>query len=746
VPDLAAPASFALVNLTGISTNDGSKIDDDNWNKTTVVADAVLTVHKSASPSNVDPGDTISYTVSGGNTGNLATVARTFNNIDTTGNGVLNPGQLGLLIKDAIPTYTSVTGTPATDFGAVAPAGSTLLYGYANGNWSTSSAVGGWGVLDKVGMFVSGTLVAGQSYEFNWNAVVDSDAPVGNISNQATVDWENLVGTQDDSPSNTTLTAVNASYNVEIGPNGDSAGTGAGSYASGVYTVNYAADVSTITDGMAGTTLAFTNTIKNTGTTDDIFNITNTWTANAIPGASVTLYKADGVTPLGDANSDGIPDVGPLAADGEINIVVKIFIPGTTAADGLDHDITITTTSTEDGTQTDTTVDRIDNILAAVMDITNNNAHGETAYSQVSSPGTSLTYPLTVTNNAGAGGAADTYHLTQTQALPANWTVEFYPDANDDGIADPGSLPISSTPSIDAGSDYNFVAVVSIPEGQTPVGDGNAGTVGDGQQLTFRAEGVNSGLSDTQIDWAEVSTDYDFTFEPDNSGTAAPGGTVFYKHLLKNNGTITQTFDVGLDATYTPRTGWTYMFSTDGINYYPSLTGISLVIGGEQEIWVKVFVPADEAINISEAGKVRATNTTAGAGSVYKTRTDITTVVNANLQLSKSVSSTDVNGGGVNQPGDELNYTVDYQNLGSETVTAVYIYDAIPTYTGFKVGSANPVAEYSNDNGTTWGYTPVDGGGGAPAGYDYNVTNVRWNIGDVNAGASGSVSFTVMIK
>jgi len=750
VPATASAAQFALVNLTGTSTNDGTKIDDNNWNKTTVVVDAVLTVHKSASPLSVDPGDTINYTISGGNTGNAATVPRTFNNIDTDGDGTTNPGQLGLLIKDVIPTNTSVKGTPATDFGAVAPAGSTRLYGYNNSNWSTNGNLAGWGgttAIDKMGMFVVGTLAARQSYEFNWNAVVDSTAPVGNISNQATVDWENSAGTQDDTPSNTTLTAVDASYNVEIGPNGDSAGTGAGNYTSGTYMVNYASDISTITNGMAGTTLAFTNTIKNTGTAQDIFNITTAWTANPIAGASVTLYKADGVTPLGDANSDGIPDVGPLAANGEVNIVVKIFIPGNTTDDALYHDVTITATSTEDGTQTDTTVDRIDSILAAVMDITNNNVSGETPYSQVASPGISLTYPLTVTNGAGLGGAADTYHLSQTQALPANWTVEFYPDTDGNGIADPGSLPISSTPSIAANGSYNYVAVVSIPEGQTPVGDGDpVGTPADGQLLTFRAEGVNSGLFDTQNDYAEVSTVYNFTFEPDNSGTTTPGGTVFYKHLLKNNGTVSQSFTVGLDAGYTPRTGWLYTFSLDGITYSESVTITNLAPGATQEIWVRVFVPAGETIDISEIGKVRATNTTSGADGAYKTRTDITTIVNANLQLVKSVTSRDINGGGINQPGDELTYTVDYQNLGSETITAVYIYDAIPTYTGFKVGSATPPEEYSDDNGATWVYATIPGGGGAPAGYDYNVTNVRWNIGSVAAGASGSVSFTVMIK
>jgi hypothetical protein len=55
---------------------------------------------------------------------------------------------------------------------------------------------------------------------------------------------------------------------------------------------------------------------------------------------------------------------------------------------------------------------------------------------------------------------------------------------------------------------------------------------------------------------------------------------------------------------------------------------------------------------------------------------------------------------------------------------------------------------YSNTNGTTWVYTPVSGGGGAPAGYDGNVTN--WQIpmtGMMNAnGANFTINYKVRVK
>jgi uncharacterized repeat protein (TIGR01451 family) len=102
----------------------------------------------------------------------------------------------------------------------------------------------------------------------------------------------------------------------------------------------------------------------------------------------------------------------------------------------------------------------------------------------------------------------------------------------------------------------------------------------------------------------------------------------------------------------------------------------------------------------------------------------------------------------VNQPGDLLTYTVTYQNLDSKPLTDVYIYDKVPLYTGFKLTSATggSAIAYSSDNGGTWTYTPTTTAGGAPSGYDYLVTNIRWTIGALTASTSGTVSFTVIIK
>jgi len=118
--------------------------------------------------------------------------------------------------------------------------------------------------------------------------------------------------------------------------------------------------------------------------------------------------------------------------------------------------------------------------------------------------------------------------------------------------------------------------------------------------------------------------------------------------------------------------------------------------------------------------------------------------VAGNLVLVKSVSPA-----GAQLPGTELTYRTDYSNVGTADLTAIVVYDAIPAWTQYRVGSATQgtlaagitaiAIEFSNDGGATWIYTPVSGGGGAPASFDANVTNVRWTLTGNLAGGSGTV-------
>ena len=110
-------------------------------------------------------------------------------------------------------------------------------------------------------------------------------------------------------------------------------------------------------------------------------------------------------------------------------------------------------------------------------------------------------------------------------------------------------------------------------------------------------------------------------------------------------------------------------------------------------------------------------------------------------------------------PGSDLSYVITFTNTGGSSASSFVITDPIPANTDFKVGSVTSnlgttgltvTIAYSNNGGATWVYTPASGAGGAPAGYDRNVTHVRWSFGgSLSQNApdnTGDVGFTVRIR
>jgi uncharacterized repeat protein (TIGR01451 family) len=104
-------------------------------------------------------------------------------------------------------------------------------------------------------------------------------------------------------------------------------------------------------------------------------------------------------------------------------------------------------------------------------------------------------------------------------------------------------------------------------------------------------------------------------------------------------------------------------------------------------------------------------------------------------------------------------YTTTFTNASGTIDYNPVITGAVPANTWFQVNSATQslvstglsyAVTYSNDHGLTYGsYTPADGAGGAAAGYDANVTNVRWTLsgplGPASTVDSGTTTFVVRI-
>lgn len=163
---------------------------------------------------------------------------------------------------------------------------------------------------------------------------------------------------------------------------------------------------------------------------------------------------------------------------------------------------------------------------------------------------------------------------------------------------------------------------------------------------------------------------------------------------------------------------------------------------------------------VSNGTILTATATLSGATSEFSN-----TIAVGNAPPSIGLVKT-VTPDGTQLPGTELTYTISFTNTGGQSATNFILTDPNPanatlklnTNTDFKINSVvgvfptglTAVIAFSNDGGTTFTYTPVSAGGGAAAGYDRNVTHIRWTfaggLSPLTPSNTGSVSFTVKIR
>lgn len=203
------------------------------------------------------------------------------------------------------------------------------------------------------------------------------------------------------------------------------------------------------------------------------------------------------------------------------------------------------------------------------------------------------------------------------------------------------------------------------------------------------------------------------------------------------------------------------------VNSTGQLSGV--ISAGNSSAVVKFRVTVNGGVlptAINNTATVTYPKVTGGANVPQTVNTNTTSTPTSatppNIGLVKSVSPT-----GTQMPGTELTYTIAFTNSGGAAATNFRLTDPDPsnaalklnTNTDFKVGSVvntlgttglTVTVAYSNDNGATFVYTPASGAGGAPAGYDRNVTHIRWNfagsLSPISPNNSGSVSFVVLIR
>ncbi len=712
VPTGATAGEVAYVGVQATSNGDAAQIDTRNYHLTTAVSDATITASMSGIPANIDPGNDVTYTISGANVGND----------DAHGVTIVPLTLTGVLMYDVLPTDPS-TGDPLAISGvpAGAPAGGTVLYlptGSSTAGspetwaWSTSAAAGDIAVA----YITNGDLVVAQNYSFTYDLTVPAGMPAGIISNNGAVAYiDNNVATPDPTivTTNNTQINVNITADLLVGPDGN---PGAGT------PPNYDDDVQAIALAYANSSVDFINTVRNDGNAADEINITLN-AASTIPAAwSVQFFRSDGVTPLSDSGGDGIPDVGTVNSGDTGNFIVRITIPGSEAGGGP-YNAVIEAVSANDPTVSNLTTDEITQVNPSSVDIGNYDGVAGTDNNPANintDPGLDVDFPLDVINTS---GSVDNFSLSCT--FPAGWVVTFYEDANGNGLLDvPELTPIANIGPVAGGGEVHVIARVAVPAGEVP----------GVYAVTPRATSANNpAVFDEIANTVTVNTTGAVTIVPDRSGTGTAGGTVLYQHTVTNTGNIDDTFMLSVVSS----NGWLYSFYDLSSN---PIVSVTLVVGASEDIIVRVEIPPATPVGTIETGTITATGNATGAND---SAIDVTTVVAGNMVLVKSVTPS-----GDQLPGTELTYRTDYSNVGTDTLSTIVIYDAMPAWTQYRVGSAangtlatgitGITIDFSDDGGATWTYAPVSGGGGAPVNFDANVTNIRWTLSGRIAGGDGT--------
>ena len=735
-------AQYTLNATAGFDTS----VTGFNTDTVTVSAGASMQIQKSASVASVAPNGDITYTLTYKNTGNGAAPFVT--------------------IKDTLPntvTYNLGSGlwsgssTALTDAAGGDPAG--IDYRYDSGSKTVYVS------LTNVPANSTGTV------KFTVKANAGNNSTVKNTS-------KILIYYNNDPPNTPPATTQTQSTKTTVTPTLIYTGT-INDSATDVY-----ADAAKVTtdpnkddqilsvtsqgvpvvfgdDQGSGDTGADLIVVHNTGTATETFNVSIN--KSALPsGSIVQLFKSDGVTPLTDTNGDSVVDTGPIAANGTYNVIAKVTLPSNYSETdtNITNVTTLTLTPVSNPSATDTIRLVITDVVKATVDLTNGDntdttTGGPTAGSsgqdtgvpvdtKTTAPGTAVTFPLSVKNTS---ATPDNFNLSSA-GLPSGWTVQYYVDANKDGV--PDGAAITNTGNIPAGTTVNLIAVVTPSANQAPIT----------QNVVFTVSSPATGLTDSMTDQVVVLAKRSLSLTADNVGQLAPGGTVTYTHTLTNNGTITEGTSAGsLPYTLTnTQSGWTTTLYVDLNNngladnnelvtgndlgaliatYNADNNNISGLEAGQSiKLFIKVEAPANATAGVQNSNVLTVSPTTiSGTTTSPVSNTDLTTVNDGQIRLVKEQALDAACDGTADgsftqnnlsaKPGTCVIYRITATNEGNVPVTTVKINDNVPTYTTLVSGSA------SNNN--TSGTVTVNG---------VAITNT---VATLSGNTSAQLQFTVRI-
>lgn len=319
---------------------------------------------------------------------------------------------------------------------------------------------------------------------------------------------------------NANVTTVTGTAAGVIGPNTDPNGAAdtpfGAPYTSGGITItpNNSDQQTAVVTGTT-TSVVFTNTIKNNGTTTDTFTLST----GSLPAGVTVTYSVPSVT---------------LAKDATADVQVTVTFP----AGYNNADITAITTITSafDPSKTDWTTNIVDRPTSGAV-FGNQTPAGTDAAPTLNADsarpddqrGTTVSIPMEVNNT---GSTAEPFTLSGTVTIPtatgsSTVPVVYLPDTNCDGTAD-SNTEITVTPSIAAGGTYCVIATIA-----TPI-NANGGTYTVNQTATGSTTGASASDNTDTVTIPTVTGTPTVVKTVSPTGDVKPGDTLTYTITFTN--------------------------------------------------------------------------------------------------------------------------------------------------------------------------------------------------------------------
>ncbi len=322
---------------------------------------------------------------------------------------------------------------------------------------------------------------------------------------------------------------------------------------------------------------------------DDSDGFPDTYLARDASGDGDLTRSRDDLPAAGDANGDGLLDLGVIAPGACVTFMLEQTYPNN--SNGTIETIQVTVSQLE---APEEQAQRTDTIVIGRLTL-------RAAEQRLGTAGDFAWLPHRLRNNTTSGERVDL-----TAASTRGWSTSFWTDPEGDGLPGPSSVLVfdtdgSGAPDLNVGAsaEVPFLLRVAVPAGAA------TGLV---DTITVRAViqgSVRDSLIDTVTSARAVEVTPDHTVAAGDERYGGAGGSVYFSHVVRNAQGVEDSFDLIVNVDV----GWGYQLLSDpdgdGKPYDSfSLAGITGAVapsGGTFPFLVRVDIPAGSATG-SRAG------------------------------------------------------------------------------------------------------------------------------------------------